>query len=171
MVRGSPNPKHLGLPKRLRKARKWAGLSRSALAKKVGGDQTTALDIEMRERLPTVRTVARLAVGLGVSASWLGFGLGEMTSEEAVDDADGMACRVQVQRVAKGLTKAALARLVNLSPTALANIEKGSQTGVDVIEALAKCLAVSPAWLAFNQGPRELPARRRAVMVSPQATR
>ena len=33
-------------------------------------------------------------------------------------------------------------------------------------EALAKALRVSPAWLAFGIGPRELPPRRRAAMTA-----
>ena len=65
-------------------------------------------------------------------------------------------------RMARGLTKAELARLVDLSPTALANIEKGAQTGVNVLEALAKALGVSPAWLAYGEGPQVLPSRRRS---------
>ncbi len=161
MVRGSPNPRYFGLPTRLKKARKYAGLTRTALAQKVGGDQTTALDIETKRRLPTVGTVARLAIGLGVSAGWLGFGIGEMASEESAATCRDMGARLQAVRVERGYSKAALARLVNLSPTALANIENGAQSGVEVIAALAKVLRISPAWLAFNEGPQVLPSRRR----------
>lgn len=161
MVRGSPNPRYFGLPARLKKARKHAGLTRTALAYRVGGDQTTALDIETGRRLPTVGTIARLAAGLGVSAGWLGFGLGEMVAEEAPATCEGMGARLQAVRIERGLSKAALARLVKLSPPALANIENGAQSGVEVIAALAKALGISPAWLAFDQGPQILPSRRR----------
>lgn len=160
MVRGSPNPRYFGLPTRLRRARKYAGLTRTALAQRVGGDQTTALDIETNRRLPTVGTVARLATGLGVSAAWLGFGLGDMVTEEPPATCNGMGERLQSVRQGQGYSKAALARSVSLSPTALANIEKGAQSGVEVIAALAKVLRVSPAWLAFHQGPQVLPSRR-----------
>ena len=33
---------------------------------------------------------------------------------------------------------------------------------VEVMEALAKALAILPAWLAFNEGGRDIPKRRRA---------
>ena len=161
MVRGSPNPRYFGLPTRLKQARKHAQLTRAALANRVGGDQTTAHDIEMGRRLPTVGTIARLALGLGVSAGWLGFGIGEMVSTAAMTACDGMGERLQSVRVASKLSKAELARVVDLSPTALANIEKGAQSGVEVIAALAKALGISPAWLAFNEGPQILPSRRR----------
>lgn len=161
MVRGSPNPRYFGLPARLKKARKHARVSRTALAERVGGDQTTALDIETGGRLPTVGTVARLANGLGVSAGWLAFALGEMDGPTQQAACDGMGARLQLVRVASGLTKAALARQAGLSPTALANIERGAQSGIEVIAALAKALGISPAWLAFNDGPQVLPSHRR----------
>jgi transcriptional regulator with XRE-family HTH domain len=82
---------------------------------------------------------------------------------------DGMGARLQQLRVERGHTKAASARLVGLSPSTVADIEYGAQTGVEVIEALAKALYISPAWLAFNQGSRELPVRRRAVTESESA--
>ena len=163
MVRGSPNPRHLGLAARLRRARKTAGLTRTALALKVGGDQTTALDIETEQRLPTVRTIARLASALGVAAGWLAYGLGDMMADGPAVTTDGMAERLQAVRIERELTKAALARLVNLTPSTVGDIEKGAQSGVEVIEALAKALDVSPAWLAFNQGPQLLPKRRRVI--------
>jgi transcriptional regulator with XRE-family HTH domain len=74
-----------------------------------------------------------------------------------------MGARLQAVRVERGLTKAALARLVNLSPSSFAKIENGGQTGVDTLEALAKALGISPAWLAYGVGPQTLPSRRRAV--------
>jgi transcriptional regulator with XRE-family HTH domain len=72
-----------------------------------------------------------------------------------------MGARLQTMRVERGLTKAALARLVELSPSSFAKIENGGQTGVDVLEALAQALAVSPGWLAFGVEPQVLPSRRR----------
>lgn len=166
MVRGSPNPRHFGLPARLRKARKQSGLSRAALGPKVGRDSHVAADIEAGERMPTVATVALLASGLNVSAGWLGFGLGAQQLDAPAATTSDMKLRVQAMRMARGLTKAELARLVDLSPTALANIEKGAQTGVDVLESLAKALNVSPAWLAFCEGPREILVKRRSRIVT-----
>ena len=166
MVRGSPNPRHFTLPARLRKARKLSGLTRSALSKKVGRNSVVAGYIEDGERLPTVGTVARLAAGLGVTASWLAYGLGEMTNTEAAATCDEMGARLQAMREARSLSKAELGRLAGLTAPSISQIERGGQSGVAVVEALAKALSVSPAWLAFNQGPRELPTRRNALKLS-----
>ena len=38
-------------------------------------------------------------------------------------------------------------------------IEAGGQPAIGTLEDLARALAVSPAWLAFGEGPRELPRR------------
>lgn len=161
MVRGSPNPLHFGLPARLRKVRKQAGLTRTAVAQRAGCDPKAAVKIEAGERLPTVGTIARLASGLGLSPGWLAFGLGEQHSEGPAVTTESMGARLQAVRIEQARTKADLARLVGVTPAVIANIEKGSQTGVEVLEAVAKVLDVSPAWLAYNEGPRELPKRRR----------
>ena len=160
MVRGTPNPRHLGLPARLRKARKQSRLTRAALGNKAGRDAEVAAYVETGQRLPTVGTIARLASGLAVSAGWLAYGLGDMMTDGPAATCDDMGARLQSARVEQGHTKAALARLVGLSPSALAKIENGGQSGVEVIEALGDALGVSPAWLAFNQGPQVLPSRR-----------
>ena len=104
MVRGSPNPRYFGLPERLKKARKHARVSRTALAERVGGDQTTALDIDTGGRLPTGGTVARLANGLGVSVGCLAFALGEMGGSAKQAACDGMVARLHAVRIAHGLT-------------------------------------------------------------------
>ena len=168
MVRGRRNPRHLGLPARLRKARKSAGLTRNLVVQKIGGDQTAPREIETGHRIPTVGTLARLASALGVSAGWLGYGLCEQTTNAPAATTDGMGVRLAAVRIERGLTKVALARLLDLSATAIANIEKGAQTGVDVLESLAKALGVSPAWLAFGEGPREIPTKRRVRTVRVQ---
>lgn len=163
MVRGRRNPRHLGLPARMRKARKQSGLTRMALAQKAGVGTPTALYAETGKQTPTVGTIVRLASALSVSAAWLGYGLGNPDADKPEATTEGMGGRLQTVRVEQGLTKAALARLVSLSPGTVADIENGAQTGIDVLEALAKELAISPAWLAFDQGPRELLKRRHAA--------
>lgn len=163
MVRGSPNPLHFGLPARLRKVRKQSGVKPSALSTKASRDTEITADIEAGQRIPTVGTVARLASALGVSAGWLAYGLGQQHVSGEPVTTDGMGARLASVRTARGETKAALARAVGLSPSTVADIENGAQTGVDVLESLAKALGVSPAWLAFGEGPRELPPRRRAA--------
>ena len=51
----------------------------------------------------------------------------------------------------------------------IANIEKGSQTGVDVLESLAKALGVVQDWLLCAEGPREIPKKRRVRTVRVQS--
>ena len=163
MVRGSPNPRHLGLPARLRKARKKSGLTRRALALQAGGTSGIALYVETGRQLPTVRTIARLASALGVSTAWLAYGLGEEDSEGPAATTDGMGARLQAARTDCGQTRTELARLSGLTAPSVAQIENGGQAKVQTIEALAKALNVSPSWLAFAMGPRELPKRRRVA--------
>lgn len=162
MVRGSPNPRHLGLATRLKRVRKQTELTRMALAQLAGGGETVSLDLETGRRIPTVGTVARIAAALGVDAGWLAFAIGEQATSSAKQTTDGMGERLASLRTERGLTKAALARMVNLSPSAYAKIENGGQTGIDTLEKLADALGVSPAWLAFSTAPREVPRRRRA---------
>jgi transcriptional regulator with XRE-family HTH domain len=169
MVRGSPNPRYFGLPARLRKARKQAGLTRKGLVKLVGGDQSTVRDIETNQRLPTVGTIARLASALQVSAAWLGFGLGDPELDGSPATCEGMGSRLAAVRSERGLTKAALARLIKVTPRTVAVIEGGGQAKVQTVESFAQALGVSPAWLAFHEGPQVLPSRRGRPPAQPSA--
>ena len=162
VVRGSPNPKHFGLASRLRKALKHSGLTRRALARKAGVSDPIVGYIETNQRLPTVGNIARLASALGVSAAYLAYGLGDAHTDGTAATCDGMGVRLQSVRVELEVTKAELGRLAGLTAPSIRQIENGGQSGVEVIEALAQALGISPAWLAFNQGPRELPKRRRS---------
>lgn len=162
VVRGSPNPKHFGLALRLRKALKQAGLTRRALARNAGVSDPIIGYLEADQRLPTVATIARLASALGVSAGWLAYGLGDIATADAQSSQGSIGARLQAVRIERQFTKAALARLIDISPSAVAKIENGGQTGIDVLEALAQALGVSPGWLAFGVGPQVLPSRRRS---------
>lgn len=162
VVRGSPNPRHWRLAARIRMARKQRSQTRMATAEKAGVSESSTLYIETGKQVPTVGTLARLAHALAVSASWLAYGLGEQAEADVPSSADGMAERLQAIRTERELTKAALAERAGLSSGAILGIERGGQAGVDTVEALAKVLRVSPAWLAFGVGPRELPPRQRA---------
>ena len=131
------------------------------MVQKLGGDQATVRDIEQGTRIPTARTIARLALALKVSPAWLAYGIGEPKAETTVGTCETMGVRLQTSREEKGLTKAALARLGGLSPSAFAKIENGGQSGIDVIESLAKALGVSAGWLAFGMGPQVVASPRR----------
>ena len=170
MVRGRRNPLHFGLPTRLRKARQAALLTPKAVVQKMGGDQATVRDIEQGTRVPTVRTIARLAVALKVSPAWLAYGIGEPAAETAAATCEEMGARLQASREEKGMTKAALARQGGLSPSAFAKIENGGQSGIDVIESLAKALGMSAGWLAFGIGPQVVASPRRGRPPTLQAS-
>jgi len=161
VVRGRPNPRYFRLPVRLKQALKRSGLTRRALSRKAGVSDPLIGYLESGERVPTVATIARVAFGLSVSAPWLAFGIGDSTAPVNLTASDTMAARLRATRMARALTKAALARMVGLSPSAFAKIENGGQSGIDVIEALAKALDVSPAWLAFGIGPQIVTSPRR----------
>lgn len=161
VVRGSPNPKHFGLASRLRKARKQSGMTRRALARTAGLSDAIVGYLESDLRLPAVGKVACLASALSVSAAWLAYGLGEPHSGGQTASCDGMGARLQAVRVERGLTKAELGRSAGITSPSVTQIETGGQSGVDVIESLAKALGVSPGWLAFGIGPQVIGARRR----------
>ena len=161
VTRGSPNPWHYGMPGRLRQARKAAGLSRRALEQMAGGTNGSVLYVEEGRRLPTVATAAHLAAALGVSAAWLVYGLGEPNAAGLISTTTGMGERLQSVRASLPLARAELGRRTGLSPRAIAKIEDGGQSGVDVVELLAQALGINPAWLAFHEGPQVLPSRRR----------
>ena len=161
MVRGRKNPLHFGLPARLCKARRAAELTPNAVVQQMGGDQALVREIEDGQRMPTVGTIARLAAVLGVMPAWLAYGIGEPSTSQKSATCHGMGARLQGARLQAGYSKASVARLVDLSPSAYAKIENGGQSGVDVIESLAKALGVSPGWLAFGMGSQVVTSPRR----------
>jgi len=163
MVRGSRNPLFCGLFGRLRRARRQSGLKRLPLATKAGLSDSTIAAIEAGEQLPTVGTVARLAIALGLSPAWLAYRLGEERAEGAAPSYEGMDERLRTARAERSHTRAELSRLAVLNPGTIAKIEDGGQAGVDTIEHLATALRISPAWLAYGIGERELPPRRRTA--------
>lgn len=140
-------------------------MSRLALAQSAGVSNATVSHIESEQRLPSVGTVACLATALGLSAAWLAYGLGEPASDGLAATIEGMGERLRVTRTERGHSKAALAKLADLSAGAILGIENGGQAGVDTVERLAKELHISPAWLAYGIG---LPVvlSRRAIQIA-----
>lgn len=132
-----------------------------ALAQKAGASDATVGYLETDQRLATVATLARLAAALGCSAAYLAYGLDVVPPHGSPATCDDMSARLQAVRVEQGHTKASLARLADVTPGTVADIESGGQAKVSTVETLAQALGISPAWLAFNQGPQVLPPRRR----------
>jgi len=166
VVRGRRSPLHSGLAHRLRRARQAACLSFDSIADAAGLTAgTTVFNIERKPgHVPRLDTVEKIASALGLSPGFLAYGLdGDNPAGEGLH-AHGIGERLRTARQERGLTMRALARLAGLTDTAVRTTEtESTMPTVATVEALAKALTFSPAWLAFNQGPRELPERCRAA--------
>lgn len=136
-------------------------MTRMALADKAGTSDATIGYLESKQRVPSVGTIVRLAAALSVSAAWLAFGLDDSSRTDGNESSAGMGERLLAARHERGYSKASLAADAHITPGSILGIERGGQAGLDTVEALAKALGMSPAWLAFGVGPRELPPRRR----------
>lgn len=138
-----------------------AELTRMALAQRAECGQTIALEIENRQRVPATDTLLRLALVLDVSASWLAFGMGDQQAPNISQAQTALGDRLRLVRTDCSMSLAELGRRTGISPRAIAKIENGGQSGIDVIESLAKALGVSAGWLGFGQPPRIHSLRRR----------
>lgn len=161
LTRGVRNPLHYSLGERLKKARIAAGIQPTILSIQIGLSRTTVHYIE-RGRVPGVDVLEKLARGLRCSPCTLAFGV-QVPYEEQPADAPlrclGLGERLRTMREFSSLSMRALGREASLTPTAIGNIEAGKVLpGVDVAEALAQALRISPCWLAWGEsepdGPR-----------------
>lgn len=115
--------------------------------------------IETGIRIPRLPMVEQLARVLGLSPSRLAFGF-ELPVEphEGLRSA-GFAQRLAEARSLRGVTVRELGRASGVVEGTIRSLERGTLPQVDTLEAVAKALGVSPAWLAFGEGPRELRKR------------
>ena len=163
VVRGRKNPLHFGLAARLSKARKASCLSLDSIAEAAGlSNGSTVFELENKPRhQPRLDTVERIAYALSLSPAFLAYGIGRDASPPAKGlRCEGVAQRLADARAARGLSVLAVAKLAGLSHTAVGNVERGTMPTLATAEALAKALDLSPGWLAYGIGPRELPQRR-----------
>ena len=94
---------------------------------------------------------------------FLAYGLAGDCPQGAALRAAGVGARLRLTRLARELSALALAQLADTSHTAVGNIERGgTMPTIATVEALAKALDISPAWLAYGVGDREVPPRRRS---------
>ena len=104
--------------------------------------------------MPAFFTAYRRLVARG---DRLAFGLGDAAAVEPAPGCAGLKLRA---REARGLLAVKeLARRAATSPAQVRAVESGSMPSLDTLEDIARALGVSPAWLAFGEGPRELPRR------------
>lgn len=162
VVRGRKNPGHVTLPQRLRKARKAARLTPGALSRLAGVGPSTAAMLEADVRLPRLPIAERLADVLRVSAGWLAFGtdLSWAPREGSELRCATVSQRAKAARCLLGLSQREVDRRAEVAEGTIRSVETGTMPTLDTLEQLAKALGVSPAWLAFGEGPRELPRRR-----------
>lgn len=180
MIRGRKNPLHLGLPARLKAARKAADVARQPLSLAAGLASTAVQRIEQERRVPGVDTVEMLAIALSVSPCWLAYG--ESPLDEPIEPdgflqsgkrlvyekvnlaARGLGRRLRRAREQIGWNRTALAELSGLNLKTILNIEEGRTLArVNSVESLAKALGISPCWLGYGRGgdPAPRPPRLR----------
>ena len=165
LTRGVPNPRFFKFADRLRRARRDAGLHAAGLCRAAGLSKSAVLRLEIGPGLPTLPTVEKLARALGLAPGWLAFGLGDIAAAPAGDEllCRGLAERERAVRAERGLSALGLAKVAGLTDGAIRSVESGRQPSLATLEAIATALQVSPAWLAYREGPRELPRRGRVM--------
>ena len=171
VVRGRKNPLHKAFSQRLRQRRSSTGKTLAEVAASAGlAGNSVVLYLESGERAPRLDTVERIAYALDLSPAFLAYALeGEARPPTKGLRCEGVAQRLADVRAARGLSVLAVAKLAGLSHTAVGNIERGTMPTLATAEALAKAIDLSPAWLAFGIGPRELPPRRKTRTAQPDA--
>jgi len=174
LTRGVRNPLHFTLGERLKKARVAAGVVPSILCKQLGLSNDTIGRIE-RGRVPGVDVLEKLARGLRLSPCALAFGVDVPYVEEpqgAPLRCEGIGERLRTMRELAGLSKNALGIAAEITGQTVANIEGGKLPGVDVAEALAQALRISPCWLAWAEsepdGPRWPPPIKKKRTTAPR---
>lgn len=138
------------LAKRLRKARKKAGLSQPELAERSGVSQQAISRIERGEQKGTSFLVA-LADACGVDPAWL-------YSESQRNAALTIATRIQKLREEQALSQTDLALILDISPQAVQAWEADkTQPKLINIQMLAHHFGVDPGWLAFGTPTEQAP--------------
>ena len=110
-------------------------------------------------RVPRLDTVELLAVALSLSPSFLAFGLDGQFGPATELRSKGFAARLSEARRERGLSMRAVDKRAGISPGSTRSMEAGTMPSLDTLELISKALGVSPAWLAFGEGPRELRKR------------
>lgn len=161
MVRGKKNPAHFGLGDRVRRARIALGVSSAELARRAGfRSHSTPILIERGTHYPRIDHVERLAAALDVSAGFLAFGA-DPSIPKPPGGSVGFSGRLRSARTELGISMRELERASGLAVGVgrAAEAAKSIPT-VRTVERIAVSIGVSPAWLAFGEGPRELVRRR-----------
>ena len=163
VVRGRRNPQHVGFPLRLARARKAAGLTAAALSLTAGMAHNTAGDLEAGGRHPRVDTVEKLASVLRISPGLLAYGIESHYEPGAASLSSGLPARLAQLRQERSLSCRELGRRSDTSHKFIQMTETGATVpSIAKVEQLAQALAVSPSWLAFGIGERDVAPPRRS---------
>lgn len=157
VVRGRQNPLHVAFAERLRRARKAAGLSHAEISRQAGlASRTTTTILESGASRPRVDTVEKLARALNLSPGFLAFGLAQPSAPSDVPLSMGLPERLLQARQLRALSRLQLGQRSETSHTLVRMTETGTTLPtLAKLEALAKALNVSPAWLAYGIEPME----------------
>lgn len=161
VISGRRNPLHYGLAERLKKARQQAKKTPNALSVAAGVASGVVSDVEGRN-VPRLDTAEKLARALGLSPAWLAYGIEGIGAPPPIEGAPlrcaAMGERLRALRQDRGLSLRALAEEAQLTAGGVGSIETGrTLPSVATAEQLAKALGISPAWLAYDEGPKVLP--------------
>lgn len=170
LTRGRPNPLCWKFADRLRARRKASAFTTSGLALAAGLSKSTGSLLEDGPGSPRVNTVEQLARVLRVSPGWLAFGLGEQESPAEPDAPRCAGLRDRLRDVAeqRDLSLREVARRADAGEGVAVAVARGTMPSIATLEDLARALGVSPAWLAFGEGPREFPRRGGAARPAEQ---
>ncbi len=140
----------------------------AALSLAVDMAHNTSGHLEAGGRVPRVDTVEKLGKVLRVSPCFLAYGIEQPCEPGEGSLSAGLPERLLQFRQERGLSRKELGRLSGTSDGFVRMTETDATVpNIAKVEALAKALKVSPCWLAYGVGDRDLPARRRPAAQSP----
>ena len=156
------NPQHHGFSLRLARAREAPDISGAALSLAVDMHRGSSWGLEAGGRIPRVDTVEKLAKALKVSPCLLAYGTKPSCDLGAGALSAGLPNRLLQVRQERGFSRRELGRLSGTSDNFVQSTETGATVpNIAKVESLAKALKVSPCWLAYGVGDRDVQELRR----------
>jgi transcriptional regulator with XRE-family HTH domain len=139
----------------MRAARKRAGLTQTQLAALDGLDRAAISLTEKGKRSPDMRTLLRIAEGLGVTAAGLVAGIGEFGAGPGYDPAPGTRFSENLYRARRhaGISQQALGLRADVDAAAISLYERGQrEPNLRTVLKLARTLRIGPAELLRGLG-------------------
>lgn len=172
VVSGLKNPLWQRAAERIWERVNASGMTRKDLAALTDISHVALVNVENGVHVPRLRTLERIADGLGISPVWLAYGdeggmrfrhrrpfprdvppVPHPDNRPPVDRWRGVGERLASARAMKALTLRAVATAAGVSPQAILLIERGeSEPRISTVEEIAVALDVAPGWLAYGEG-------------------